>query len=310
MIEDRAETPLALAQPFLRLLALRDVAQMRREGDIAADRNLGDGRLDGELLAVLSETRDLAALAHELRGDLARAEAPHLGEVAFAEARRDEHVERLAENILGAVAEDSFGGEIEEGDLLIGVDGDDAVLRDHQNARGAQMRLLESVLLLPPRRVVAEGDEEAAFAVEPCLGDAHVDGHLAPVLRLADEVQKARLRVVGLGGPARQPLHGVRAAVWLLRHQHGDVAADYLFGAVAEQLFGRRIDEGDFAGRRRDDDGLRHVRDDGAKEFGRLGVSGACLLRVAHRSFSLPTEEKPCPGGKPGQGSFVTRRLR
>jgi len=62
-----------------------------------------------------------------------------LGAIALGK----QHLERMAEHVLGAATENLFRLEIEENDLLVLVDRDDAVFRDHQDARRLEMRILE-----------------------------------------------------------------------------------------------------------------------------------------------------------------------
>ena len=50
---------------------------------------------------------------------------------------RDQDRQRLADDLLGAVAEHALGGEVEQDDFLVRINRDDAIFGDHQDARGA-----------------------------------------------------------------------------------------------------------------------------------------------------------------------------
>ena len=58
-----------------------------------------------------------------------------LGVVRGAVARRQQHLERAAEHLVGGVAEDLLGARVEEVDALLLVDRDDAVRRELHDAR-------------------------------------------------------------------------------------------------------------------------------------------------------------------------------
>ena len=96
--------------------------------------NARDGGLGRELVTVLPPADDDRALAHPARGDCGVIKTFDVPVVRLAKPARKQHMNGLAEDFIGRVAEDVNGAVVEERDALGLVHADDAIARDRQDA--------------------------------------------------------------------------------------------------------------------------------------------------------------------------------
>src|SRR3546814_2382656 len=91
--------------------------------------DLDDGRLGGELLAVLAPADDFDAFVHTQR----RLGVAHVMPMAGDDVRRQQHVQGLAGDLLSAIAEQRLGRAVVDGDTEALVGGDNGVRRQGQD---------------------------------------------------------------------------------------------------------------------------------------------------------------------------------
>ena len=131
----RLELLVALGQQRLRPLSLGHVAQDDEVYALIVLRELGDRGFGGKLAAVLTQRKDLPALAHAPRRDPGGGEGAHVRAVTRPEALRDEQVEAASDQLVPGVAENRHGPIIELRDAHVGIERDDGVGRDLEDGR-------------------------------------------------------------------------------------------------------------------------------------------------------------------------------
>jgi hypothetical protein len=103
---------------LLELLANSHIPQHHGVDDAVALVHLRDRRFGGKLFAILSEAGDFAPFSHPTRGDFRSTEFGDLARVVAAVALRHQHLESLAYDFLGRIAENPFRALVEERDTL------------------------------------------------------------------------------------------------------------------------------------------------------------------------------------------------
>ena len=164
-------------QPVLVLRApcIGRIPHRHRQHAVFAEADLRDGRLDGELLATAAQPDGLIVIhaaasvrpAHELRD---------VSLVSGAQARGNEPVEPLAEDLLTRVAEHALGTVVPLGDEALVVERDDRVRGDRENRGGSGFRPPQHRFALRPlhdvRNLASQELEHTQRAVRRAAGDA------------------------------------------------------------------------------------------------------------------------------------------
>jgi hypothetical protein len=114
----------------MRFSAISYIAKHNRVDLIANLSNVGDCRFSGEFFSILSQSGDLASLAHFSRASFRSAESMYLLFMPLTEAVRNQNLQTLAEYFGFGVAKDFPGAFVEENDLLLFVDNDDCIRRN------------------------------------------------------------------------------------------------------------------------------------------------------------------------------------
>ena len=236
---------LAFVDPLLGDLAVGDVAQDADVESVAVMLGLADRELQGKGRAVLVPTGDLAPDADDLAlpglGIVAQ-----IGVVAVVVRRRHQGLDVLADDLLGLEAEHPRTSRVVHADRAQAVDDDDAV---HGGVEDRAMLVLAAAQgLLDALAVgdVPDDADEGRPAVLPVLADGKLHWKSRAVLALAldlaalaDDLRRAALDIVAN--------EGVVPGLIGFRHQHLDVSAHDLVGAVAEQRFAGAIEQADRA---------------------------------------------------------------
>ena len=112
-----------MLQVDLPLPPFRDVGDLGTELDTSGTRPAGQRQLDRELGAVLVNGHHVDGFAAQL-GHAASRHARQPGAVLRLEAGRDDQIQRSTHSLSDGVAEQSFSGEVPEGDATVGCRGD------------------------------------------------------------------------------------------------------------------------------------------------------------------------------------------
>ena len=111
-------------------MPLGDVAQHDRGEHFVAGAQLGDGGLGGELLSVLPLPGDFPAFAHAAGDDGRLHERLDVAPVSGASTGRQQEIQGLSYDLIGAVAEDLGRSLVEENDPVVASNTDDRIGRD------------------------------------------------------------------------------------------------------------------------------------------------------------------------------------
>ena len=121
------------------LLAVSDVAQDDGGDGLAILHQFGYRGLGRKLCAISAPSEHFTPLTHSF-GSLGRGgKGVDVPAVRLREARRQEHIQRLAQRFLGGVTKDLFRALIEEDDALVFIDGDNAIGGDFDYARETRL---------------------------------------------------------------------------------------------------------------------------------------------------------------------------
>ena len=144
-----------------REVQLGDVAQDDRHEHAAIGVELGERRLERELLAVGALADQLVQRAGRLAGARADQESPGRRIGATLGAIRDETIDRPADRLGRGDAEQGLGGAVEEDDAAVAVDRDDAVGDGVDELGDAKLALAQRGLHRQPLADVEEGRDRA-----------------------------------------------------------------------------------------------------------------------------------------------------
>ena len=122
-----------------------DVAQDRREVQLAVEFHVRDRRFGIEQRAIGAQAAQVASLAHAACRDAGRREPVHMPGMRRSRLRRQQHLQRRAEHGGSAVAEGALRTLVEQHDALVRVDHDHRIVGDREQARqqGAEVLRLE-----------------------------------------------------------------------------------------------------------------------------------------------------------------------
>ena len=215
-----------------------DVADGRGDEDALGALERAEHDLDRELAAVPAQGDELDPGA-DLLGQGVGRRAQVVGDDPLGEALRDDVRDRLADELVTAVAELLLGLDVEQDDLAMPV-------HHHHRIGGRFEQAAVAGLGGLPRADVADGrgDEDALGALERAEHD--LDRELAAVPALGDELDPGA-DLLGQGVGRRAQVVGDDPLGEAFRDDVGDRLADELVTAVAELLLGLDVEQHDLA---------------------------------------------------------------
>ena len=248
----RLELLVLLRERRLCGLALTDVAEHAGEEPLAFHHHLGDGEAERDERPVLAHPLDLSTDADDL-GDPGLAVGAQVGVVERAVRLRHEHLDVVAEHLVGAIPEDLLGGPVERRDLSRLVDDHDAVERgvEHGARAGLEARTRRIIHCpigsdrTPLGRVVetldevlelSGGSQERRLRAAPAVGVHSMRDVRAPhALERGAEVRGAEPQLVGPprddvveGSPDAPLALRVQAArVIFAEREHGQIRREH-----------------------------------------------------------------------------------
>jgi len=213
-----------------------------------------------------------------------------------AEARRNQHLDRLPEKLLAPIPKQSLGLSIDQNDGAGCID-------DHHCVRRGLEQAPEPSIPPQTLRHIAHGRRHEHAVVGLDGGKADLGGELAPVLTPSVETQA---QAHGPGTRVLEIAHAVleMGAAQPLGHEDLDRLADELAGRVAEQMLGLGVRQHDTPFAIDDHKGIRRRIQNGAQVLVGYGARHApcapCLLSsTIHSSALVRSKSGPASALRP-----------